>query len=396
MPITLQGGRFQTIQGLPVAYGSLELKLARPAQIVASPYGNVMARIPIIIALDANGNISGSPQIWSGAELNPSGIPYFVSVYDRDGALLNEKHWCWVFDQVDGSTVDVSDYPNSCPCAGVELVFPYGPTGYTGYTGPSAVGYTGYTGYTGPSGYATATGSTGYTGPASSGFGIITTSTSPRAAPTIVQSANGGSLTSPATVTLVSTPTVGNTLLAVGMFTCTVPVDVSLPAGFTSLGKYSNASYGGGVVIGYRAVQAGDGKSWDFIVSGWSYPYYGGNWEYLIEITGIPTVMGVTGGGGTESGGTHTVQTTMLSAGVPVLVIPGFSWYYICSLVAESWSPTDFNAPIQSFAAGPNNALLAAAFSSLAPEVISVSLSSSIPNPSEVAFAYIVAGYPVS
>ena len=134
--IILSGGKFQNAQGQPIAYGSIELSLFADGMIVTDPYGQVMSNIPTIVCLDADGSIANSPEIWSSKELNPAS-PYKVTIYNKDGAVVNHNPIIWVFDQDPGTIVDVSNYPNSAPAnpAPVVITGPPGPPGASGIGG---------------------------------------------------------------------------------------------------------------------------------------------------------------------------------------------------------------------------------------------------------------------
>ena len=111
--ITLINGHIQSPNNVPVANGYIELILNTDATVIASPNGQVVAAEPITFRLDANGNLLGTCQIWSNAELNPQNISglgtwYNVTVFDQNLARLNTTAFQWQFTQTAGSTVDIS------------------------------------------------------------------------------------------------------------------------------------------------------------------------------------------------------------------------------------------------------------------------------------------------
>ena len=110
--ITLDNGNLQNASNLAVPNGSVVFQLNVDAVVVASPYGQVLASIPITFQFDANGDIQANAQLWSNLELNPQnnvglGTFYLVTFYDQNGARINET-MTWQFTQAKNSTVDIS------------------------------------------------------------------------------------------------------------------------------------------------------------------------------------------------------------------------------------------------------------------------------------------------
>src|SRR5947209_7615771 len=82
--IQITNGNFQTANGTKIANGTLVLQLSQDASVIATP-GQIVAAIPIRVPLDATGNISGTVNIWSNAELSPS-TTYEANILDANGA----------------------------------------------------------------------------------------------------------------------------------------------------------------------------------------------------------------------------------------------------------------------------------------------------------------------
>jgi hypothetical protein len=114
--ITLVNGRLQTAQNGSVApLGFVSFSLTVDAQVIAAPYGQVMAGATVIMFFDSSGNIittGGVNKLWSNAELNPQitgfvGTAYLVNFYDVNGARVNRSPQIWVFTQLNGAVVDI-------------------------------------------------------------------------------------------------------------------------------------------------------------------------------------------------------------------------------------------------------------------------------------------------
>jgi len=111
--ITLTSGNIQSPAGLVVPNGSMELQLNTDATIIASPGGQVMSSIPVLLNFDNTGNLDTGSQIWSNAELNPQnnqglGTWYYVSFFDANGSKINRSPFIWQFPQAAGSTVPIT------------------------------------------------------------------------------------------------------------------------------------------------------------------------------------------------------------------------------------------------------------------------------------------------
>lgn len=104
--IFLTKGNTQTLGGLIVPGGSLQLVLQTDCTIIATPFGQVLSGIPKRFSFDSTGNLLGTCPIWSNAELSPS-TGYLVNFYDADGARINANPFVWVFSQTIGQSVDI-------------------------------------------------------------------------------------------------------------------------------------------------------------------------------------------------------------------------------------------------------------------------------------------------
>lgn len=102
--IKLINGNTQTAGGVAVPNGSITLQLTADATLIASP-GQVVSAVPIRFKFDATGNLLGSCQIWSNAELSPQ-TQYQVFFYDQNGADIS-KPILWQFNNAAGATVDI-------------------------------------------------------------------------------------------------------------------------------------------------------------------------------------------------------------------------------------------------------------------------------------------------
>jgi hypothetical protein len=132
--ITLINGRMQNSASLAVPDGSMSLQLNIDATVIASPYGVVFARIPIVFNFDVNGDILPNPgqssaQIYSNLELNPQnniglGTYYLVTFYDAQGARINQSPMWWQFPQVAGSTVDIGQVAPFATVGGNVIYYP--------------------------------------------------------------------------------------------------------------------------------------------------------------------------------------------------------------------------------------------------------------------------------
>lgn len=115
--ISLINGIIQSANAaLITPLGYLELTLNVDATVIAAPFGQVMAGIPIKIYFDASCNVittGGVNQIWSNLELNPQQSPsllgtwYTVNFYDANNCRVNQNPLTWIFPNAAGSTVDI-------------------------------------------------------------------------------------------------------------------------------------------------------------------------------------------------------------------------------------------------------------------------------------------------
>jgi hypothetical protein len=107
--ITLSNGYVQGPNNVAVASGSVTFTLSQDANVIAAPYGQVAAGVSVRFYFDQTGKLIGSPQIWSNAELNPSGTYYLVNFYDVNGARVNQTPFQWTFSQSAGTTADIGN-----------------------------------------------------------------------------------------------------------------------------------------------------------------------------------------------------------------------------------------------------------------------------------------------
>jgi hypothetical protein len=96
-----------------VPNGSIELQLNIDGTVIAAPYGFVAASVPAVFQFDANGALIQPAKIWSNLELQPQnsmgiGTYYLVTFFDQNGAILNINPLLWQFQEIAGSTVDIS------------------------------------------------------------------------------------------------------------------------------------------------------------------------------------------------------------------------------------------------------------------------------------------------
>lgn len=106
--ITLSNGGFQDAEGNALALGTVILQLTNDALTNdASPNKLIAGNIPIVINLDSNGNVTGTPKIWSNSELTPSGTGYTVMAFTASGLQAWRVAQTWVFTAAGGATVDL-------------------------------------------------------------------------------------------------------------------------------------------------------------------------------------------------------------------------------------------------------------------------------------------------
>ena len=174
----------------------------------------------------------------------------------------------------------------------------------------------------------------------------------------IVQFATGNSATSSSfTVTLGATPTVGNTLLAVGGSNIGNSAigggsALTVTGGFTVLSTYTNGGGGKGqAIVAYRVIQGGDGTSYTFNNLGYNNVDPGGVF-YIIEIKGTPTVAGSTG----LACASGRAPTTAVIPSVNGMNIVGFYWYTLGNL--SNVSPVNYTNSPSWFSNSTSNANL--------------------------------------
>jgi hypothetical protein len=102
--IKLTNGSVQDAGGVVQPLGYLVLQLNADATVIATP-GTVVRARPITFRFDSSGNLSGSCQIYSNAELTPQ-TQYQVSFFDKNNSRLSDPQ-TWQFTQSSGATVDI-------------------------------------------------------------------------------------------------------------------------------------------------------------------------------------------------------------------------------------------------------------------------------------------------
>lgn len=103
--INLIGGSLQSLAGLALPGGALELVLSSDAVTTATP-GTVFGGVPVRFPFDDTANLSGNCQVWSNTELLPT-TQYLVNFYDIDNTRINQNEIVWQFTQSAGATVDI-------------------------------------------------------------------------------------------------------------------------------------------------------------------------------------------------------------------------------------------------------------------------------------------------
>ena len=76
---------YQLPSGVPVADGSLVVRLNADGQVGTSQIASNPVRLP----LDANGTLSTSYLFWSNSNIAPTGTYYIYSVYTSDGEMIS-------------------------------------------------------------------------------------------------------------------------------------------------------------------------------------------------------------------------------------------------------------------------------------------------------------------
>ena len=141
--ITLTSGNIQDPSGKIVAGGSMELQLNTDATIIASPGGQVMSSIPVMLNFDSTGNLAAGSQIWSNAELNPQnsdglGTWYYVTFFDPNGARINRDPFIWQFPQAANATVPITSMVAQ---AASVIYYPLASAGYPPGSPPNSLQY---------------------------------------------------------------------------------------------------------------------------------------------------------------------------------------------------------------------------------------------------------------
>lgn len=89
--VQLVGGRFQGIDGVPVANGYLTFTLLgdyRMGESVSVDGNQIGAGIEVRIDLDADGSLAPGQSIWANDQLTPAETYYRVTLYTVDGQPL--------------------------------------------------------------------------------------------------------------------------------------------------------------------------------------------------------------------------------------------------------------------------------------------------------------------
>ena len=127
--ITLEGGNIQDAGGIGIPNGSITLQLNVDATIIADPFGFVAAARPVTFQFDSTGNLVQPAQIWSNKELNPQndvglGTYYRVTLYNANGARMNQTPMWWQFTEMNGDTVDISALTPFATVGGNVIFYP--------------------------------------------------------------------------------------------------------------------------------------------------------------------------------------------------------------------------------------------------------------------------------
>jgi len=180
--------------------------------------------------------------------------------------------------------------------------------------------------------------------------------------PVLVQSAGALNFNGNITVNLGSTPTVGDTLLFIAIWSGLALTTTPLPSGVTVTA--STPSYGTGAStgcnLGTRIVQAGDGKAWVFPSAAWPYPYnvggYGWNVGAVIEIQGTSAVYSWTPAAfpTLAAYAYGTLYWANVSYPSPAYYIITTEWYFNGGFSNPSWTPSSFGGLTSLFTALPN------------------------------------------
>lgn len=127
--ITLTGGNIQSCGGIGIPDGSIVMQLNVDATIIATPFGFVAAARPVTFQFDSTGNLVQPCKIWSNKELNPQnqiglGTYYLVTLYNANGARVNQSPMWWQFTEANGDTVDISQLTPFATVGGNVIFYP--------------------------------------------------------------------------------------------------------------------------------------------------------------------------------------------------------------------------------------------------------------------------------
>jgi hypothetical protein len=136
-------GGIQNASSIFVPNGSICFQLNVDATVIAPPYGFVGASLEVTFQFDATGNLVQPAQLYSNAELNPQngmglGTYYLVTVYDQNGARINQDPMWWQFTEAAGATVDISAMTPYATVGGNVIFYPT--LFIIGPPGPSTLG----------------------------------------------------------------------------------------------------------------------------------------------------------------------------------------------------------------------------------------------------------------
>jgi hypothetical protein len=129
---------FQDEAGNPLANGSIVLTLPFGVYEIAAGGGQVAGQ-SLIVNLDANGKVPGTPQLWASDELNPQ-TPYTVSICSGAGGLGPIASATWLIagaSPIDlALMINTSASPVGLPAIGpAYIVVPFSATAAFVYAG---------------------------------------------------------------------------------------------------------------------------------------------------------------------------------------------------------------------------------------------------------------------
>lgn len=104
--VQLINGSFSDLCGNPVAFGTLKLRLSQDASLLSG--GQLSSARTVLINLDGNGNVQGSPiqSVWPTDQMSPSTVSYVGWVYSSEGQLVWGPNYNLLVPS--GATFDVS------------------------------------------------------------------------------------------------------------------------------------------------------------------------------------------------------------------------------------------------------------------------------------------------